>query len=116
MIVIDSDKTAWFDCDDTLVSWDSFPGEEGTVLFKTPAQSYYLKAKQGNIDQLKLHFSRGHRIVVWSAGGYEWAKCVVDTLGLQDYVSLVVSKPQWIYDDLPLAEVFPEHLRRFRAN
>ena len=45
--------------------------------------------------------ARGHYVVVWSQGGYQWARAVCETLGITDLVDEVKTKPKWIIDDLP---------------
>lgn len=53
-----------------------------------------------HIEQLKAHSARKHTIIVWSAGGYAWAKTAVKILKLQKYVNVVIEKPRWAMDDL----------------
>lgn len=47
-------------------------------------------------------------MVVWSAGGWDWAEAVVKTLKLENFVDLVISKPTWTYDDLQPSEFIPK--------
>jgi hypothetical protein len=65
---------------------------------------------------MKKHKARGHKIVVWSAGGWEWAKSVVETLELTEIVDLVMSKPAWFYDDIPSSSFMPEHNRIYKPD
>jgi hypothetical protein len=104
------------DVDDTLVSWDFTYGDPGEdkLEFVDPAdgKTLYLKVIQKTVEALKLHAIRGHSIIVWSAGGAEWAKEVVVRLGLSDVVSACLAKPNWYLDDLPASEFMPERIRR----
>ena len=84
MTIIDR-PTIFIDVDETLVAW----------------HCTYFKPMQNNIDSLIRHAERGHYVVVWSAGGHEWAARVVKELGLADYVDLVMTKPRWYLDDMP---------------
>jgi len=45
---------------------------------------------------------RGSFIIVWSRGGYEWAKNVLIALDLIEKVDLVMSKPLAYFDDIPV--------------
>lgn len=94
--------TAFFDCDDTLVMWNipaNFPVEE---LVRCECRNFveYLAPNKYNIDLLVKMAKRGHSIVIWSGGGADWAEAVVIGLGLQDYVSVVTSKPTYYIDDI----------------
>lgn len=75
------------DIDDTLAIWHS--GVEGPYYEK----NYKL------IDEIKKHAARGHFLIAWSAGGYEWARRIVDEFELQDYFGLVMTKPAFMWDD-----------------
>jgi hydroxymethylpyrimidine pyrophosphatase-like HAD family hydrolase len=77
-------ETVYFDVDDTLVIWEG--------------QQYRPHLK--HINALKQHALRGHFVVVWSAGGFDWAHRIVNELNLINYVDAVMSKPKWIYDDM----------------
>lgn len=67
-----------------------------------------VKPHKKHIEQLKLHKSRGHTIIVWSAGGWEWAEAAVRALKLEKFVDLVLEKPLWCYDDLQPSEFIPK--------
>jgi hydroxymethylpyrimidine pyrophosphatase-like HAD family hydrolase len=118
MIVVPCKNTVFCDVDDTLVMWNATPeeleargvdftcpgalvtiDEDGTEGF-APEWKQRLLPHRKHIEQLKKHKQRGHTVIVWSAGGYDWAAAVVKALGLETYVDLVISKPTWFYDDL----------------
>jgi predicted HAD superfamily phosphohydrolase YqeG len=101
MITIKGDRILYCDVDDTLIMWN-----------ETHA-SY--KANETHIKLIKEHKLRGHTIVVWSAGGCEWAERIVIELGLEEYVDLVICKPSWFCDDLTSAEFLPEVNRIYRG-
>lgn len=73
------------DVDETLVKW------HGTS---------YIPMKK-NIESLIRHANRGHMVIVWSKGGWEWAARVVRELGLESYVTMVMDKPWFYLDDKP---------------
>ena len=95
-----SDKPlVMFDVDDTLVTWkldSSLP----TVTIKNNNINTKFNLCYKNIDSLKKHAARGHTIIVWSAGGSDWAEDVVKALQLEEYVDIIIPKPSWFYDDL----------------
>ncbi len=97
MFVLKSDKTLFVDVDDTLVMW--------SATGYTPHKKH--------IEYLKKFHMRGQKIVVWSAGGWEWAERVVRELGLENVVSAVMCKPAWFVDDMPATEFLPEANRRY---
>lgn len=106
----------YFDCDDTLVSWQHYGQyNPDTVAFEDPATKghLFLEPIYEHIDALKGHKLRGHTVIVWSAGGADWAETVVKTLGLTNHVDAVMSKPDWFYDDIPSSEFMPEINRKY---
>jgi FMN phosphatase YigB (HAD superfamily) len=103
-----------FDCDDTLVSWKHYPKiSKNSIAFNDPSGTVYLNAIKEHIEALKSHKLRGHTVIVWSAGGADWAEEVVKKLGLESYVDAIMSKPNWFYDDLSANEFMPEINRKF---
>lgn len=107
-IVLDERPSAWFDVDDTLVSWRPVKGMDAVTIMEANVTPNIF-----HINQLKEHAKRGHRIVVWSAGGVEWATAVVDALELGDFVDIVSAKPTWIYDDKPASSWLGDDKRTF---
>ena len=126
MIVVPCKNAVFFDIDDTLVMWNATqeeldmrgvdfecPGslvdidKDSNESF-APAWKERLLPHRKHIEQLKKHKMRGHTIVVWSAGGFDWAAAVIRALKLENFVDLVISKPTWSYDDLQPAEFIPK--------
>lgn len=122
-----------FDVDDTLVMWGKTDASDPDgVKFVCPAGVCYpdatkavfadidqqarevggwvehLKVHKKHVAQLKEHALRGHKVIVWSAGGEDWAEAVVKTLELEPYVTLVMAKPMWCYDDKKPEEYMPK--------
>src|ERR1051325_5468494 len=102
MQVIQRDNMVAFDVDDTLVMWDIPEGyEHETIVFDHFGHPARMLPHYKHIELMKQFKARGHFVIVWSQGGHEWAKAVVDKLGIADCVDLVMTKPKWIVDDLP---------------
>jgi len=107
MIIIESSKSIFVDVDDTLLIWSYDDDEESDAIDICVRGSIIQRAvpNEYNIKFVKEFKARGHTIIVWSAGGWEWAKYAIKILKLEDVVDVVMSKPDWYIDDKP-AEYF----------
>jgi FMN phosphatase YigB (HAD superfamily) len=104
MKVTENDNIVTFDVDDTLVMWDIIPElMHKAIKFNNFGYETMLIPHEPHIKLLKQFKARGQYVIVWSQGGYQWAREVVKTLGLEDWVDEVKTKPKWIVDDLPAA-------------
>jgi len=106
MKVYKTDSVITVDVDDTLVMWN-LADKSGDIPFVDPyveGMVNYLTPNEKHIDLVKKHHGRGYTVIVWSAGGVEWAETVVKTLELESYVDIVLSKPVKYIDDLPCQE------------
>lgn len=109
MKVVNADRVICFDVDDTLVMWNYSEHDiDATVEVGCEHFIQRVLPHQKHIQAIKNSKARGHYVVVWSQGGADWAKVVVEALKLSDYVDLVIAKPSWIYDDIPAAEWMPK--------
>ena len=112
MIHLPDKDTIYFDVDDTLLLHGPLITDEEKCISVLdppswcqpdhPKREYYCVGQPhtNHIAKLKEHKAKGRVVVVWSQGGSDWAKQVVEALGLTEYVDLVVSKPCKYYDDL----------------
>lgn len=108
----DNEHVVYFDVDETLVRWNVTQSNE-LVAFKDPhddENTYQLKPHKRHIKLLKDFHARGYVVVVWSAGGSKWANEVVRTLGIEQYVNLVISKPSKYVDDLKAQDFMGNHI------
>jgi hydroxymethylpyrimidine pyrophosphatase-like HAD family hydrolase len=86
MQVIKSHRIVYFDVDDTLVIWDwksIDPEGKGLLQIADPNSSHMelVLPHERHIALLKQFKARGHTVVVWSQGGWDWASSVVKSLG-----------------------------------
>lgn len=84
------------DVDRTLIMWES-----GDLWHPHLA----------HIEILKQFKFQGHGVIVWSAGGHEWALKAIKLLGIEELVDLVAGKPDWWMDDRSCTEFMPELTR-----
>lgn len=109
--ILKYENAVFCDVDETLVCWvdTSKPHELplDMLRIKDPyeAVTNHVVPHWPNIKVLKSKRMRGSEVVVWSANGWQWARAVVEALGLQDYVDVIMSKPGCYIDDKP-AEAF----------
>ena len=100
MLVIEENKIWQFDVDDTLISWDKSGYSASCITIKGPkGHDVYVQPNRKNINLLQKLAKVGWYIRVHSGSGWEWAKTVVEALGLTDYVDEVTSKPLGNTDD-----------------
>ena len=104
MIKIPGDKAVFVDVDDTLIKWGSGAGAPGWEPIL--GQTFWKYSK--HVQQIKEHASRGQTVIIWSAGGVQWAENAVRLLDLEEYVTAVICKPSWVFDDLPAEEFMPK--------
>jgi hypothetical protein len=93
----------YVDVDDTLVSWKPVP-------FRLADRIESLQVNLEVLDHIRRHKLCGHTVIVWSAGGADWAEKVVKYLEIEDIVDAVMSKPNWYVDDKPASMFMPEHI------
>lgn len=114
MFTCKAGRTSYFDCDDTLLEWESCSKhDENAVQVRNNGHIFYKRAIHPNINALKDHSHAGHIVIVWSAGGVEWATSVIRALKLEDYVDVILTKPDWYYDDKGAEHWLPE--RQFKG-
>lgn len=101
MIYLDRGPIVFTDIDGTLV--DEIPvSNMYTITFKHPYQDreVHVLPNLRNIDLLKNWKARGRTVIAWSAAGHAWAFSVINALGLEDHVDIVMEKPIAYLDDL----------------
>lgn len=99
-----------FDVDDTLVLW-GMPQHPDAIELKNGDYVESLVPHKKHIELIKQAKFRGHAVVVWSQGGEDWALAVVKALKLEEYVDVVMAKPMWYVDDLPVGAWLGESSR-----
>ncbi len=94
------------DVDETLIMMDHIPpdiDESKLIKVKNNKKGVWAYAMPHvrHIDLMRKMAARGFKIVVWSAGGEDWAYYIVNKLGIQDLVDVTMGKFDWFADDLP---------------
>lgn len=116
-------RTIAFDVDSTLLLY----GHEVTpevyatlpsVFISSGISGTYVSTREykvhtKHVEAVKQVKAEGAKVIVWSAGGEEWARQAVEALQLQDYVDVIIAKPDAFYDDLPSSEFLPNISRRY---
>lgn len=100
MKVLKSHKVITVDCDDTLVMWDLSKYPELERIELDCYGPVMLALNQKNINLVRKLSKLGYEIIVWSQTGYDWAQAVGKATGLDDIVSLYMTKPRYYVDDL----------------
>lgn len=100
-MVVSNPNIVCFDVDETLVNWTWEPGKDTIVIKTSWNTEIEVSPNHTTISKLISHSLIGHYVIVWSQGGNEWARAVVDGLGLTRYVNVIATKPKWYYDDIP---------------
>lgn len=95
-----------FDVDDTLIlHLADNTGHRTVDVWDAVTQTYKRFAVHEPMVRLLLEeFHRGSYVVVWSRGGWQWAKNVVIALGLEEKVHQVMTKPLVYFDDKDVAD------------
>jgi len=110
MEIVKRDITVYFDCDETLVFVDSIPLGTTQVWVQIPSfPGKFCGIHNKHVQRLKDHKMWGNGVVVWSRSGYEWATAVVKALQIEDFVDIILSKPQSYYDDKVAEKFMGEH-------
>lgn len=111
-LYIENQHMVAFDVDNTLVLWGDNPYSPGPekIEFNNYGQRVYLTPHAEHIFLLKTYKPRGFGVLVWSAAGAEWAKEVIDKLGLSENIDLILSKTCKFFDDLPANKILGQHL------
>ena len=111
MLILECNQPTFFDIDDTLIQWGfSDKPFEGSVEVRCQGIVNHVLPHKAHIHALKSHRARGHTIIVWSKGGSKWGEAAVKALGLEEFVDLVIEKPQWVYDDAEYDSFMPKIL------
>lgn len=105
MRTITNERVIPVDVDDTLVMHD-FSSIDHTVEVPDPYSKGVIEVRPNDpmIRILKDEKARGAFIVVWSRGGFAWARAVVLALGLEESVDLISTKPTVYLDDKDVGE------------
>jgi hypothetical protein len=93
-------KTVMVDVDKTLV-YDTL----GMPVGPTSIEVIYTNGPitvtphAANIELVRIFYKLGYEVIVWSKTGEDWARLIVEAVGLQKEVSLCLTKPLYYFDD-----------------
>lgn len=110
--VNENEQIYGFDVDNTLVSVRRTKYQAGDIKVINPYTKLpvYVRPHMGHVDLLKEMHGRGRYIRVHSAAGVQWAKVIVEALGLQNYVHDVETKMVGYVDDMPVESWLRNHI------
>ena len=113
--IVPEGNVAYFDIDDTLVRWRVNKKEE-VIKFVCRGKELCGNPIRANLDELIVQSLKGSSIIVWSRGGSDWGKAVVEGLGIEKYVDVITTKPTQLYDDLDSSHWLPKrrHLEQVK--
>lgn len=113
----------YFDVDNTLIHLltesdvnNASLIDRCTVDFSASSEAfscYDMYFNKQMVDLLLASHARGHIIIVWSAGGAEWARAVANEIEKRfgKCVDYCLSKPSWWADDKSAEFILPEVTR-----
>ncbi len=102
MIVTKVENIRPVDVDGTLIihTRDTITASERIdVVDPLTGKNIRVRINKAMVRLLKEEHHRGSYILVWSRGGYEWARNVIQALDLVPYVHQIMSKPLVYLDD-----------------
>jgi hypothetical protein len=99
--IIGRAKTVAFDVDETLIQRLPYDGYRHVAEDdRFEIQGVHYRIRRDEVYRLRSFAgSNGFEVVVWSAGGGEWAAQIGGILGLDPYVDLYLGKPDFAVDD-----------------
>ena len=107
MRVIANDRTIPFDVDGTLIiHTKDMPFDDMLKVVDPvdPGSFVYVQVNHAMVRLLKEEIHKRSNVVVWSKGGYEWARNVLEALGITDRCITDMAKPVAYCDDLPVTD------------
>lgn len=101
-----------FDIDGTLVlhGTDEATGQYTIIDCPYIGDKVHVQINKNNVRLLKEKAKRGCFIIGWSAGGAQWAEAVLKGLHIDNYVDVIISKPDGLVDDLPASTWMPKNI------
>lgn len=113
MKIVENEKLLYVDTDDTIGMWNlsDYPAK-GRVYVSCYNHITTIVPNQKNINLVKKFIKLGYGIVAWSATGAEWAKAVFTAVGLDEYVTIYLTKPRYYLDDVECTEWMGQRIYR----
>lgn len=102
--VVQNENVRPFDCDGCLIVRHTESDLKADIRDPVTGGTIRVGVNRAMVRLLQEERQRGSFVVVWSRSGWEWARNIVNALGLQADVDLVMSKPIAYFDDTPVEE------------
>jgi predicted phosphatase len=105
MTITKSESINPVDVDGTLIIHTKAyikPSERVYIVDPVTGKEIVVRVNRPMVRLLKEESQRGSYVLVWSRGGWEWARNVIQALDLVPYVNHIMSKPLRYMDDSPV--------------
>lgn len=99
MLTVPNDKILCVDIDGTLVDYVSVKDKFDHIISYGDVLVYLKERKMNRALMVHHKEVRDYFIIVWSANGKEWATKIIELLGLESQVDLIMTKPREYLDD-----------------
>jgi hypothetical protein len=99
MYVASSQPTAYVDIDSTLIEWNlPSDGDDPNKIVTINNNKFVINTY--NLEYIIKLGMRNHVLILWSAGGAEWAANVAKALKIENLIFACVNKPTYYVDDI----------------
>lgn len=95
MKIVENELTVGVDVDGTLIR----PSDTGSIKIPYGSTIKSFEPIMEHVELLKAYKHRGFYVIVWSHGGWQHAKYVVQALKLERFVDLIITKVSKHVDD-----------------
>lgn len=105
-IKLSDKRTVYVDIDETIIGWDHHSNPKATPIETANNGYLYVVLHKEHIELVKNLYNIGWNVIVWSQGGSDHAEKVVQQVGLNGFVHMIVPKPECYIDDIPFEQQY----------